>query len=265
MSGGLFTVARSIWDHAVFAEEPFTEREAWLWLVSEAAWRPRRIRQGSGFIELKRGQLSHSQRFLASKWRWSRGKVARFLKLLENETMIEPATDHQQTILTICNYERFQDFDRYREPPSEPAVEPPTDQQKATNRAKEEHQITPDNQIDDDDAREKLDQLEDALRTAAGEALNPTQPGLSVLSVPLSWLEQGADLERDVLPTIRDICARASPGTINAWKYFTNPVAQAKANRTTPLPEATHDPRPATPNANSAHLAGLHAAAQEAR
>ncbi len=34
---GVFAVDRGIWDHPMFACEPFTEREAWQWLIAEAA------------------------------------------------------------------------------------------------------------------------------------------------------------------------------------------------------------------------------------
>lgn len=41
---GVFAVDRGVWDHPMFADEPFTEREAWLWMVSAAAWMSKRVR-----------------------------------------------------------------------------------------------------------------------------------------------------------------------------------------------------------------------------
>jgi hypothetical protein len=48
MADGTFNVARGVFDHPVFAPEPFTEREAWLWLIAEAQWKPvrKRVRDG---------------------------------------------------------------------------------------------------------------------------------------------------------------------------------------------------------------------------
>lgn len=60
---------------------------------------------------LQRGQLSHSVRFMAEKWKWERGKVERFLSTLKTATMIETATATGQLIITICNYSLYQDDD----------------------------------------------------------------------------------------------------------------------------------------------------------
>ena len=34
---GVFALDRGIFDHLAFADEAFTEREAWAWLIAEAA------------------------------------------------------------------------------------------------------------------------------------------------------------------------------------------------------------------------------------
>ena len=267
MSAGLVMMDRGIWEHDLFRDEPFSEREAWLWLFSEAAWKPRRVRFGHGFVELRRGELTHSQRFLADKWKWSRGKVTRFLKLLESERMVSPRTDHQQTILMVCNYERFQNFNKYREPATEPVVEPTADQQQGQQRttsrasggAKEEHQITPDKQITTG-TREDLDKLTDLLFKAGGDALNQTATGLASLSLPLSWANAGCDLELDVLETIRRMCKGAKPSSIRSWKYFSDAIHEAKAERTAPPPEISN--AKSKPSKTQDDLAGLLAAAQ---
>lgn len=40
MSKGTVNVSRCLWDDEVFRNEPFTEREAWIWMIAEAAWKP---------------------------------------------------------------------------------------------------------------------------------------------------------------------------------------------------------------------------------
>jgi hypothetical protein len=72
---GVFALDRGWFNHPAFADEPFTEREAWAWLIAEAAWKPRRRRIGARIVELDRGQLAGSMRFLAKRWKWS--KVSR--------------------------------------------------------------------------------------------------------------------------------------------------------------------------------------------
>ncbi len=106
---GVFAVDRGIWEHPVFAREPFSEREAFIWLVGEAAFRSRRVRLASGaIVELARGQLAHSLRFMASKWRWSEARVRRYFVRLKNDAMIDAVSDAGQTVVTICNYDRYQ-------------------------------------------------------------------------------------------------------------------------------------------------------------
>src|SRR5690242_8267379 len=85
---GVFAVDRGIWDHALFAAEPFSEREAWIWLVSEAAYKPRSRRADGKVIVTERGQLCHAVRFMAEAWQWSKPRVDRFLDRLENQDMI---------------------------------------------------------------------------------------------------------------------------------------------------------------------------------
>jgi hypothetical protein len=104
---GVFAVDRRIFDHPVFALEPFTEREAWIWMIGAAAWKPQRVRVGHHVISLERGQLAFSTRFLATKFKWSHGKIIRFLKRLETETMVSTLATRETTQITICNYNKY--------------------------------------------------------------------------------------------------------------------------------------------------------------
>jgi hypothetical protein len=105
---GVFAMHRGWFDHPVFATEPFTEREAWAWLISEAAWCARIRRIGSAVVELKRGQLAASIRFLAERWQWSKSRVDRFLIRLKNGTMIGTDSGTGILVITICNYDKYQ-------------------------------------------------------------------------------------------------------------------------------------------------------------
>lgn len=105
---GTVNIARSIFDHAIFADEPKTEREAWIWLIMEASWKPRAKRVGSVVVNTERGQLAASIRFLAGAWRWTAPKVQRYLKRLEKMEMIRSQADTGVTVITICNYDEYQ-------------------------------------------------------------------------------------------------------------------------------------------------------------
>lgn len=105
---GVFAVDRGIFDHSVFAREPFTQREAWIWLIAEAAYKPRTKRSDGKIINLQRGQLCHSIRFMAEAWQWSKSRVDRFLDVLGNQDMIRRDTGTRTPILTICKYDEYQ-------------------------------------------------------------------------------------------------------------------------------------------------------------
>lgn len=89
------------------------------------------------------------------------------------------------------------------------------------------------------------DALQDKLLGAANGAMaDPAiAPGLANLQIPIMWLEHGADLERDVLPTIAEVAGRMknqqTRRRISNWNYFTNAVAEAKARREAGLPSVS--------------------------
>lgn len=106
---GVFAVDRGIFDHYLFkSKEPFSRREAWLWLLSEAEWKPQRRMVSGQIVELSRGQLSHSVRFMAEAWGWSKSAVDRFLGRLKTETMIGTESGTGILVITICKYNDYQ-------------------------------------------------------------------------------------------------------------------------------------------------------------
>lgn len=122
---GAILLVRGWFDHPFFAEEPFTEREAWHWLILEAAWKPRRKRVGRTIFDLQRGQLAASVRFLAQAWRWHPRKTERFLNRLKSGEMIGTLGGTDATLITICNYDKYQlSPSESGEPNGEPNGEP---------------------------------------------------------------------------------------------------------------------------------------------
>jgi hypothetical protein len=126
-SAGYINVARSIFDHPMFDDgKPLSPREAWLWLISHAAWRPMpvMVRNGraSQLVSLDRGQLSFSRSFLRRAWNWSSEKKVRtFLDRLERECMVDLLTGQLQTVISICNYGTFQNGPAVEGPANRPA------------------------------------------------------------------------------------------------------------------------------------------------
>lgn len=75
------------------------------------------------------------------------------------------------------------------------------------------------------------------LFSAGGVALNRAACGLESMATPSGWLQQGCDLEADILPTVSLVSSRAPPGSIRKWSYFAQAVSDARSARTKPLPQ----------------------------
>lgn len=113
---------------------------------------------------------------------------------------------------------------------TEPESEPKTDNNQRSI-------ITP---REDDAALPEVSDLKilsDRLMKVAAPCLaSPAvAPGLVVMTVPMMWLDQGADLERDVIPAIQGVVAKGKRN-ISTWDYFTKPVAENKARSLKGLP-----------------------------
>jgi len=105
---GVFAIDRGLFGHPAFKSQTFTQREAWIWLIAEAAFRGHDRRIGSITLHLARGQVAASLRYMAERWGWSEPTVRRFLNRLKELRMIDAATDAGITIITISNYSKYQ-------------------------------------------------------------------------------------------------------------------------------------------------------------
>jgi hypothetical protein len=105
---GTYRMARNWQDNAVFLGDLFSRRDAWVWLIEDAAFADRKVNIAGKTVTLHRGQLSHSTRFLAKAWLWSEAAVRRYLTRLKTDAMIDAVSDAGQTIITICNYGKYQ-------------------------------------------------------------------------------------------------------------------------------------------------------------
>lgn len=126
---GTVNIARALWDDPTFRDTEMSQREAWIWLIAEASWRPRTKRIGTKEIELSRGQVAASTRFLAAAWEWSEPKVRRYLDMLENRRMITRVTDAGVTVITICKYDDYQS--KPRDDDAAPTQQPTQDRRTA--------------------------------------------------------------------------------------------------------------------------------------
>lgn len=108
MAGDWIALHRRLAKHDLWTSEPFTRGQAWVDLLMLANFKVGYVRIRGNRIDLERGQLAGSGVFLAKRWQWSRGKVQRFLDELENEHQIEQQKNAVTTLITITNYDAYQ-------------------------------------------------------------------------------------------------------------------------------------------------------------
>ena len=134
MSGGYVKIARGIFKHNMFKDEPFTEREVWIWLICGASYKDDTIRIPNTNIitKIKRGEYMASYRFLATKFKWPISRVKRFIDRLKSGTMLNTRVVQGITFITIENYAEYQFFVQQRT-----SVEYTTTTKSGTNISKE--------------------------------------------------------------------------------------------------------------------------------
>jgi hypothetical protein len=136
MTAGAYLMHRGWMDNPVFKPEPFTEREAWIWLIENARYEPGRVRVGSAVLELQRGQLAAAGRFLAQKWLWDEAKVRRYFSKLKTDAMIDADSDAGVTRLTIRNYDAYQVLRRSGEAANDAEIDATLTQDRRSSDAK---------------------------------------------------------------------------------------------------------------------------------
>jgi hypothetical protein len=111
LMAGWIKLHRGWRDCEAFTRSAFSDQEAWLWLLENAAWAPMHRVAGKGnVIAVERGQIHSSERALATSWRWDRKRVKRFLTRLEKCKMCHLQWDRSGVLITICNYEKYQEI-----------------------------------------------------------------------------------------------------------------------------------------------------------
>lgn len=235
----------------------YSRAEAWLWLISKAAWKPHQFRNNGKSMMLDAGQLPAGREYLAKTWRWTPQMVRTFLSELASEGMIEisQSKGHFANVVTICNYAKYQtDFKTKDQSNNQSA----TSQQPVNNQTYTRDTNTPvDNNKPQqpEPSRERpaaaqgkvnSNELHAKLIEAANGSLCPMAKGvqLNVVSDPLGWIHAGADLELDILPAVRHVAEHTPAGTVRSWRYFASAVSQNKACRERGLPEAPNNVTP---------------------
>lgn len=128
---GWVKLHRQIQQSSMWMERPFDRARAWVDLLLLANFTDGTIRKRGIKVAVKRGQVGLSERELADRWGWSRGKVRRFLWELEMVQQIEPQNGPQKnnvtSLITITNYDQYQKNEPQNGPGNSTTNGPQTD------------------------------------------------------------------------------------------------------------------------------------------
>lgn len=83
-----------------------------------ANWEQKKVVVGNTIVTVERGQMVASNSFLMERWGVCTHTVRNFLRLLEADGMITQTTYPKYNIITICNYDKYQNKEIVKVDPS---------------------------------------------------------------------------------------------------------------------------------------------------
>lgn len=140
---GWIKLHRKLVENPLYFSESFTRTQAWIDLLIIA-------NHNSGFfykrgirVNVNRGQIGYDLDSLGKRWKWSRGKVERFINELEKDNQIVRQKNNVTTLISIVNYEIYQADSKAKDKANNKAdghqtVKQTIKQTEANNKNKEE-------------------------------------------------------------------------------------------------------------------------------
>lgn len=103
---GWIKLHRKLIKHWIFQDADYLR--FWIYLLLDVNHEKAKVIWNKKLIEIEKGEKITSLKKLAYEFNCSRGKVRHFLKLLENENMIEIKGNTKYTHISICKYANYQ-------------------------------------------------------------------------------------------------------------------------------------------------------------
>ena len=103
---GFICISRGIREHWVWKNPVYFKR--WAELIMMANYDNREVSFNFQRVMLQRGQLAVNLAYLSKIWHVSTQAVSKFLVKLEVSGMVTRVVDDKVTVITICNYDRYQ-------------------------------------------------------------------------------------------------------------------------------------------------------------
>ena len=128
MTKGWIKLNRQMQDHWIWNDGEYDKAHAWIDLIMLANHEDKDVVFDYEVVKICRGQFITSIRKLANRWKWSTERTLKYLRLLEQAEMVHRDSNTKRTLITIVNYDKYQDV---------PNTSEDTDED--TNRTQTEH------------------------------------------------------------------------------------------------------------------------------
>tara|TARA_R110000796_G_scaffold57672_2_gene132897 strand:+ start:1053 stop:2039 length:987 start_codon:yes stop_codon:yes gene_type:complete len=102
-------LSRKITENPYWLSAKFTPGQAMVDLLMLANWQETSFVKRMVKVTVDRGQVAWSKKALSVRWGWSITKVTGFLFTLENDGFLETKSTPLTTVITILNYDLYQD------------------------------------------------------------------------------------------------------------------------------------------------------------
>jgi hypothetical protein len=105
---GYIRLNRKFFQNPLWSEaRVYSKAEAWLDLIQSAGFEASTVMINGKVIDVQRGELPASRRYLELRWNWGSTKVSNFLKTLSDLAMINQRQTAGQTIIKLSKYETY--------------------------------------------------------------------------------------------------------------------------------------------------------------
>ena len=106
---GWISLHRKILDNPILTRgRQYSRFEAFVYMLLKANHKDNEVLIGNQKIQVKKGSFITSQKKLMKEFNWGTSRLRNFLKLLQNDDMIEINTNAISTYITINNYKALQ-------------------------------------------------------------------------------------------------------------------------------------------------------------
>lgn len=134
MNKGFLKLSRNYFNNPLWKEDRiFSRSEAWLDLIASALIDDLKVFVKGQDIEVQRGEVAASRRYLEKRWSWGSTKVKNYLTYLAKNGMITTKQTNGQTIIKLVKYEDYNSS----QPTKQTTGKPPANQSKELKERKE--------------------------------------------------------------------------------------------------------------------------------